>query len=263
MRLLPTLALLLAATVPAARAAEAEQACSAKVFAMLGKTLKVARFTPGGRMAGGDGVVVASACKPLPEDPRVTLAAAAWDAGDESSRELVVAELDEAGGTIVALHHGQIDEDASTHVDDGALRLDTAAYDLAPGVRAFGLDLVSESRACGEGGEGPSRSLYVRQGREIKPVLQGLAITSWWYLRGNEPRCTGPQPTEQPLVEDYRVTIALGAPGRGGWRDLQLTATSTRSDHRPGRKPLHVRVPHEGDGYSLTAFDKAFQQWKQ
>ena len=251
----------LLASLPA-RAAERSPCTPA--LTILGRELKVAHFSPDENDFGTDpaGVIVSASCKRLPAEPRLTLVAAAWNAGVADAKSLVVAVVDEAAGATVALHREEIDEDAATLINNGSVRLDTAPYDLAPGVRAFGVDIARDDRSCGEGGQGAARTLYVREGRVLRPVLSGLVLQQWWYLRGNQPRCSGPG-EEAPILEDHDVTIALGAPGKGGWRDLALTATARRSDHQATRKPLHVRVPYDGGRYPTAAFDKAYDQWRK
>jgi hypothetical protein len=256
---------LAAAPLSAALAADAGPDCPPPVLTALGRELKVAHFAVGEENSGKDpaGVIVAATCKRLPDDPRLTLAAAAWDDHKEDSKALVIAIVEGSTSAIVALKRDEIEEDAATQVNAASLRFDTAPYELAPGVRAFGLDIFSEDHSCGEGGTGPVRTLYVREGRTLRPVLEGLAVDQWWYLRGNQPRCSGPGESASTILEDYAVTIGLGAAGRNGWRDLALTATSKRSDHKPGRKPLRVRVPYDGGAYDLKAFEKAYDDWRK
>jgi hypothetical protein len=259
------LALLLSAPVALA---SREMPCATPVLAPLGHAIKVAHFVPGPTMRDGDpaGVIVSATCKRLPDDPRLTLVAVAWNAGKEDEKSLVLALVDEATGKVVASLQDVINEDATTQIEDYSLRLDTAAYDLAPGVRAVGLDIVSENRGCGEGGFGPSRTLYVREGATFRPVLADLFMTQFWYVRGNQPRCVSDQKeAETAILEDFSVSIGIGigATGKDGWRDLTLSATSKRSDKKPGRKPLHVHVPYDGKTYPLAAFNKAYEQWRQ
>jgi hypothetical protein len=264
-RPLLVLALLAAAVAPAAHAAESHE-CGAPLLALLNQQLHVAHFAPGLTAFGSDpeGVIVASACKPMPNDPRLTVAAVAWKGDKEDAKALLVAIADESARTITASFRDDIYEDAATQVNNGSLRLDTAAYVLAPGVRAFGLDIFSDDRSCGEGTLGPTRSLYVRDGKTLRPVVAGLHVSESRYLRGNQPRCVSdPREAETAIVEDYNVTIALGPAGKGGWRDLVMTASSRRSDHHPGREPLHVSVPYDGDAYPLVHFVKAFDRWRQ
>ena len=42
-----------------------------------------------------------------------------------------------------------------------------------------------------------------------------------------------------------------------------LTVVAKRSDHKPARKPLHVRVPYDAGAYDLTAFNKAEAAWNK
>jgi hypothetical protein len=266
MRLLPTalLALVLVHALPA-RAAES-QACAPGVLAVLGRELKVAHFALAPTVFGKDpaGVVLASSCKRLPDEPGLTLAAAAWDAHEEDAKSLVVAVVDESAAGVVALARDRIDEDPTMRVNNGSLRLDTAPYLLAPGVRAFGVDLFGDDASCGEGGMGPRRALYVREGRTLRPVLEGLYISQYAWLQGNQPRCSPPDDKAPAISESYDVTIGLGEPGKGGWRDLALTVTAHRDDHKPSRlKPLHVRVPYDGQAYPLDAYDKAVARWRK
>ena len=254
------------AQAPSAHAAPANQECGPAVLAQLGRALKVAHFVPGPGDDGKDpaGVVMASSCKRMPDDPRLTLAAVAWDAHEADSKALAIAIVDESTGSVAALLKDDIYEDAATQVNNGSLRLDTAPYELAPGVRAFGVDIFSSDRSCGDGGSGPSRTLYVRDGKTLRPVLAGLTMSEFTYLRGNQPRCVADRKeAETAIIEDDDVAIALGAPGKNGWRDLMLTETARRSDHKPTRKPLHVRVPYDGDAYDLKAFGKAHDQWRK
>lgn len=242
------------------------QDCSAAVLGPLGRELKLAHFAASPDAGGKDpvGIVIASACKHQPDDPRLTLVAAAWDAHQEDSKALAIALVDERAGSVVALLRDDIVEDATTQVRETSLHLDTAPYQLAPGVRAVGLDIASDNNNCGDGGVGPMRTLYVREGRVLRPVLADLFVTEYTWIRGNQPRCVADQrEAETAIIEDRTVTIGLGAPGRAGWRDLQLTVTAHRSDHQPARKPLHVTVPYDGSAYDLKAFEKALTQWRQ
>lgn len=246
-----------------ANAAESQE-CGPAVFAALGRALEVAHFVPGPYDFGKDaaGVVVVSVCRRMPDDPKLTLAAVGWNAGRESSKALVVAIVDEGAATVVASQREDIDEDETTRLN--ALRLDTAPYTLAPGVRAFGVDVYSDNPGCGDGGLGPSRTLYVRDGKTLRPVLQSVFISEYRYLRGNQPRCIGPGESQETISETYAVTIGLGAPGKDGWKDLLLTVTPSRDDHRPSTlKPLRVRVPYDGNGYSLKPFDAAYVKWRR
>jgi hypothetical protein len=279
---------LLAAPMSAALAADAALDCPPPVLAALGRELKVAHFAVGQDNFGKDpaGVLVAATCKRMPDDPRLTLAAA-------------------------------------TQVNGGSLRFDTAPYELAPGVRAFGLDIFSEDPSCGEGGTGPVRTLYVRAGRTLRPVLEGLAVDQWWYLRGNQPRCSGPgefgldvttglphgcagvgsgarrslfvsqgrfiRPVLQDLpmsewaliqrgksactdssapdltiTENFTATLGLAPTSTRGYRDLVVTGMAARDDGRVDeRPPFRALLKWDGRVYSLVEQQQAWTAWRQ
>jgi hypothetical protein len=264
-RLVPVLLAVLLGHAASSRAAD-NQDCTAAALGPLGRELKLAHFAASPDAGGKDpaGIVIASACKRQPDDPRLTLIAAAWDAHQEDSKALAIAFVDEAAGSVVAVLRDDIPEDATTQVRETSLRLDTAPYQLAPGVRAFGLDIASENNNCGDGGVGPMRTLYVREGRTLRPVLANLFMTEYTWIRGNQPRCVAdPREAATAILEDRTVTIGLGAPGKGGWRDLVLTMTPHRSDHQPARKPLRVTVPYDGREYDLKTYDQAATKWRQ
>jgi len=154
MKRLPSAAVLSLAFAqpPSARAAGDNQECAQPLLAALGRQLQVAHFAPGPGDHGTDpaGVVLASSCKRMPDDPRLTLAAVAWDAHKDDAKALVVAIVDESVSRIEALRREESDEDGATRI-----------------------------------------------------------------------------------LEDYDLAIGLGEPGKNGWRDLSLTASARRSDHKP------------------------------
>ena len=262
-RIVPVLAALLLGHALPVRAADSQD-CSAAILGALGRELKLSHFAPSPDSGGKDpaGIVLASACKRQPDDPRLTVVAASWDAHQEESKALAIAIVDESAGSVVALLRDDVVEDATTQIRETSLRLDTAPYLLAPGVRAFGLDIASDNNNCGDGGVGPMRTLYVREGRTLRPVLANLFVTEYTWIRGNQPRCVPDQhEADTAIIEDRTTTIGLGAAGKGGWRDLVLTVTARRSDRKPARKPLRVTVPYDGRSYGLKAFEKASVQW--
>lgn len=248
--------------VSQASAAAEAQGCDARVLATLGRALGVAHFVP--RSDDDTGVIVATSCKRAPDDPRLTLAAVAWDAGASDTKALAVAMVDEAATSVVALAKDELAEDGALTLENGSLRLDTAPYLLAPGVRAFGLDVFHADASCGDGGQGPTRTLYVRAGRTLRPVLADFALSEFRYVRGTSARCAlHAGRDEAAITEDFTASIALGEAGKGGWRDLVVTGTARRSDHEPTRKPLHVVLHYDGQAYRQDAFEKAWWHWRE
>lgn len=133
---------------------------------------------------------VAQTCKPWPYDPAIRLAAIAF-AGDattpagERDLELRVAMLDAGSGKVVALYAQAMGEDGSLELAADSLRLDTARYDLAKGVRAFGVVVHSVARgaSCPDFDSDDALTLLVREGRRLRPVLQ-QNLTVWRQVQG-------------------------------------------------------------------------------
>jgi hypothetical protein len=116
-RLLPAVAtVLMLALSTGARASAEGLPCAAPVLALLAKQLQVDHFVPGRNAFGSDpaGVILSTTCKRMPSDPRLTLAAVAWDAGRTDSKSLVLAIVDEASAAVVASMKDEIYEDAWT-----------------------------------------------------------------------------------------------------------------------------------------------------
>ncbi|MBN6152680.1 hypothetical protein JR065_20315 [Xanthomonas sp. AmX2] len=187
----------------------------------------------GAGSAGADALpraaIVAQACKPWPYDPGVTLAAVAYARGEAASGErdieLRVAMLSSADAQVLATYSRALVEDAGLELDAHALRLDTARYDLAPGVRAVGVVLHNQARgpSCPDFAYNDELTLLVRDGRQLRPVLQ-QSLQAWQRVAG-EP-CG---PADKPVVTDQAsVTVALGRQRHAGFVDLVLDARIAR-----------------------------------
>ncbi len=124
--------------------------------------------------------LVTAACKLWPYDKGVLIVAAAYAQDKEQGKNLVVALVDAKTMTIRSTFQGVVDEDATWSVVQGSLHLDTARYDLAPGVRAFGIDIASDAvdNAVVRGGVTATRSLFVQQGTQLRLVLDGFVLTT-------------------------------------------------------------------------------------
>ena len=131
-----------------------------------------------------------------------------------------------------------------------SLRIDTARYDLAPGVRAFGVDVASQASGpkCAEGGAGPLRTLFVRDGASLRPVLASLVLSSWRLVSG--PACPGAERKDGAVVEDTATTISVAPHATHGFADLVLASTV---DGRPA--PRRRLVLHD-DGARYIATDE-------
>ncbi|RQP21251.1 PA3715 family protein [Piscinibacter terrae] len=246
--------------VDAAWAAERDQACPPSVIERIGRVLELDHFKP----RDDEGIVVSSACKAWPMDSQLLIAAVAYDQGEESRKSLFLAVIRVGDGLVVASHRGSIGEDAVVSIYGGSLRIDTARYELSPGVRAFGLDIASGTPGprCAEGGLGPTRSLYVVEKEHIRPVLEEVWLSHWWFVKGSNPACS-PVETEDDEIEQAGFSIAVGAGTTNGFKDLVITGTSRVPEgHKARRKPLKVRLRYDGTRYPNEALVDDILRWR-
>lgn len=152
-------------------------------------------------------------------------------------------------GKLRSVLTGTIAEDAGMHVGRGSLRIDTARHDLAPGVRAFGVDVASDAPGpkCPGGGSGPLRTLFVQHGASLRPVLTSVELTSWRRVRG--PACAWSQGADDAVIENTVTTIPVASPATHGFADLALASTVD------GRPLPRRRVVLRYDGSSHVATD--------
>ena len=213
--------------------------CAPELVALVGK--------PAG--TGKAGELVTGACKAWPGKPGLTIAALAYDDGRESDKPLVVALVDTAHAKLVARYDGLLEEDATLTVGPGSLSIDTARYQLAPGVRAFGLDVsTSYSQGCGDGGFGPARTLFVQEGGTLRPVLSSLYLSEWHYIKGG-PSCMAAQ--EDDVIETVSYSIGIGKTVQHGFASLVVTGSSDV----PHTGPRSQELRYDGQTYAQPAFD--------
>ena len=196
-------------------------------------------------------IIKAAACKKNPTDGRITIAAFAYDIGKQDAKAMVVALVDESTRDVVASFRSEVGEDAAMRVDIGSLRIDTAAYKLAPGVRAFGIDLTSGYNPnCGGGGTGAERTLYVQDGKLLRPIF-GLTMSSWNYSKGDSPRCTSdPEEADNAVIENTDFSIAVDRTLTNGYRDLIIRADSYNDgETKPKASEILYRVRYDGREY--------------
>lgn len=188
------------------------------------------------------GEAISRHCKPWPPSGGKTLAAVmAFEQGSDTSRRWtgVLALVDARSARLLHSHSFKLEQDATTSVGDGSLRLDTAPYNLAPGVRALGLRYAADGPGASAANSyrGDELTLFVPDGRRLRAVL-GLSMSLAEAITG----CLGSCP--DAVWDSATRTLAIGTPGPLGWNDLHVTATVTRDgpatdlsiDRKPQRK---------------------------
>jgi hypothetical protein len=265
----------LAASASASRAAtehelnvgaQVEQLCDARSLAAVGRHVDVPNFNEPalGHDPDSTAMVAAAACRAAPAY-HGRLVAAAYRSGQQDDLLLVIAQFD-AAGNVVASFKGAMDNAPGLKIVSGSLWLDTTAYDLAPGVRAFGLDVTSGApRSCSGVGSGARRSLFVAQGRFIRPVLQDLPMSEWALIqRGKSAGCTDSSAPDLTITENFTAKLALAPTSTRGWRDLVVTGAASRDDGHPDDRPgFSAVLKWDGRIYSTEAQQQAWTTWRQ
>jgi hypothetical protein len=199
------------------------------------------------------GDVTDAHCKPWPPSGgKVTAAVMAFEQGEPPARRWVgvLALLDSKTLKPLNTRRFELEEDATTRVGEHSLRLDTANYAVAPGVRALGLRYSDSGPGASAADESHSDelTLFVPDGRGLRPVF-GMAMERARAIEG----CLGSCPNA--VWDTASFTVAIGPTGPKGWNDLRVTATVVRDgnvdspnfDTTPRRHQLVYR--YDGKGY--------------
>ena len=154
---------------------------------------------------------VAEACRLWPFDKRVLIVAAAYAQDKEQDKNLVVALVDTQAMAVHSAFQGVVLEDETWSVTQASLHIDTAPYDLAPGVRAIGVDVTSDALdAPVRGGITAMRSLFVPDGARLRLVLDGFVLTT-------------SKKTAVGATETTSAKMAIGAHRTHEFADLKVT----------------------------------------
>lgn len=209
--------------------------------------------------------VVAKTCKAWPYDPSRLLVAAAYST-DESfagnrSLHVRVAMLDAGDHRLLAGYARRVVEDAAFELSEKSLSLDTARYDLAPGVRAFGVivDNVAIGPSCSEHNSDHELSLFVAHDRQLRPVL-AQDLYAWAPVEGDSCRWS----SGRTVRDSANVTLAMADESHAGYRDIRLTAKITRYTNEPDSdatertRSEHRLLRYDGRHYRPVGNDDAF-----
>ncbi|VWD17125.1 multidrug ABC transporter ATPase [Burkholderia lata] len=255
LRLAPLLALTAATAVQAAD----NQACDDATV------VSVARWAgiTDARLAARDTsrLVVASACKVMPNAPETTIAAVALDSlpksknPDDSEKLQVIALVE--GGKVVAAEKSVVQEDATTEIGENSYRIDTARYQLSPDLRAFGVVFTSSARgaSCPDADADGELTLWVREGNRIRSVF-GTNLRGWVSVEGES---CGPG-VGDASSEEARMTVAVDKTSSHGFADLSITAHITKSLHKDGeysdtgKRTARTVVHYDGKTYGIDMF---------
>jgi predicted transposase YbfD/YdcC len=220
--------------------AETAQVCEDKVVAALTTALDI----------GTEGEVRAASCKLWPDDKNKMLVAIAYEPPkypDATNYQLPLYILMVNSSTlnILSSYKGSVSEDAVTHINERSLVFDTARYLLTKEVRAFGLRVYANVEPrFSEGGYDDFLSLYVVDGKQIRPVLTQLAMRHWTY-QGGVPGGTTNYTT---IITNFTLTIAPTT--SHGFADLLISAKTVGK-----KKVLTHKLRYDGKFYPFDMID--------
>jgi hypothetical protein len=244
-----------------------EQICDAAIVELVGKFLKIDSF----KVPTSDNypedvtVVISSACKSIPTQNPITITAIAYTTEKVDVKGLVIATVDTEKGDVLSSYWGEIEEDAGMRIVPGSLWIDTAPYNLSDGIRAFGLDLTSGYIShCVEGGVGATRTLYIQEARQIRPILQDLTMSYWSFIQPGMSTCaTKENASKTSIIKNITVSIGLGDTSTLGYRDLVVTALTSRDDGKKTKKsPFRYKLYYDGQKYSIQEMMVNFYKWR-
>lgn len=244
----PRLSWLLAAAVltkftPDAHAVER---CPKPVVAALSQAAGIAP-------AQGEAPVIAQACKAWPHDPTVLLAALAYGQRENERRTFVVATVDAATQRVTSRYVLPLRENPGLRFLPYSLDIDTARYQLAPDVRAFGVRLTPSSTApCPDRLSDDELTLFVPNGAVLRPVLPRLAMSRLLAKTG----CFGGGSQQQLTYEDAKLTLAVAPAAGKGLADLVVTARIQQvagwKDPRAPVRQERVTLRYDGSAYRVA-----------
>jgi len=226
--------------------AHAVEPCPSPVVAALAQ---VAGIAP----AKGEMPVIAQACKAWPHDPTVLLAALAYGKREDDRRTLAVAMVDTATQRMISTYVVLLREDAGLHFLPYSLSIDTARYQLAPDLRAFGVRLAPSSNAdCPDALSDDELTLFVPDGPALRPVLPRLAMSRSVAKTG----CFGGGNAQQLVYDDAKLSVAVALAASQGLADLVVTArirqvAGYKAPNAPVRQE-RVTLRYDGSAYRVA-----------
>lgn len=194
---------------------------------------------------------LAAACAPWFPDQRATVVALVKDIAGRDELPLTIAIIDDETGRALATNTSAVLLDASWQVTEHYLKIDTSAYPLARGVRAFAVTESGErsSQAQDHGSNGIF-SLYVREGTVLRRVMT-LPHTVLWRVD------TPNSHTAKRVYAQLSLTVEHTA--TRGYADLLATFVEAESSTLVFRE----RIVYDGSKYNTKALETRLYSWWQ
>jgi hypothetical protein len=234
------------------------QHCSKSIVSLVGTHLGIADFVyPEYENQDKSSGLVAGVCKVWPYDKSKTIAAFSYGyihTPETEQVNLVVALIDTHKNVIDAISNfeGFLQGVDAAYHKASSLGIDTARYDLAPGIRAFGIDNWSENpySRLHEGGSGAERTLFVKDGKKIKSIFN-ITLSKWHYV--HDGYCNNEvAATDKIEIDRSEFTIGMSKTITNGYANLIITeviATTDCAGTILKKKSSQHEVAYDGKGY--------------
>lgn len=202
-------------------------------------------------------------CKPHPLHAERTIVALFHVLRDkngqvrEDAKGFAMAVIDVNKNQVLQLYRDKVEEDATIRISSGSLRLDTARYNLAPGVHALGVRMdIGYGPNCAEGGESDYLTLLVEEGAKLRPVLKNLAMSKWGLVEGSL-SCGGGD-EQSSVIDNVKRSIVVLPGATAGWHDLQLIERHTIETVNISDEGSSTQVKSTEVGTTLHAMGKQY-----
>jgi hypothetical protein len=240
-----------------------DQKCPDSVIDSLGKHLNLESFRS---PLDDNAFIISSACKQNPTNKNQIFSLVAYENEEKSEiKNIIVAVIDKNSNKILSDFQTKVEEDASQIIESDSFRIDTAPYNIAHDVRAFGIDFTSGYNFnCGDGGLGAERTLYIQDGDHLRPILT-LTMSYWSFIQEGPSRCNPKADDSEPtIIENTNLSIGIGSSSTNGFKDLLISAKNSRDDGKPSKqKPFHFKLRFDGKKYPTQDLNNQFDRWQQ
>lgn len=206
--------------------------------------------------------IVTQDCKIWPADKNILLLAIIYNIHDDPSNSVkksIVVMVDIPSRQVVSSYQGTIYHDGTICTPTYLLKLDTAVYQLAPEVRAFGYRIANPGSCPKCIQEDDKLTLFVREGEKLRPVLVNLAMQRDRTLGG----CMGFERSKDSYMEVAFLTLGVEKTHSHGYADLLLKtkigyASSTGERKFQETKPVYYLLHYDGEQYKSS---EKYQPW--
>lgn len=198
-------------------AQDAKDTCTPSIYKAIKRDLKLEKLS----FKVDKNNLVSSACKAWPYKDNLSLAAIAFDEGVKYERKQIIAVIDNKNVRVVSSSVSDIYEDAVTQFGESSFNLDTARYQLANGIRAFGVIFKSFAHGanCGSGYSNNTLTLYITHEEKLKPLIT-IDLYKQKWLAG----CPASATNVPSFWEDASLTLSVANSSTNGFRDILVSA---------------------------------------